>query len=170
MLGEICTLEYGKPLKKTQRQDGVYPVLGSNGRIDTHNEFIATGPCIIVGRKGSAGAIVWEEQNCYPIDTTYYVQLKEKIVLKYLYYLLQIQKLVGESQAGGVPGLNRNDVYKISVPVPPLPVQKEIVRILDAFTELEVELEAELEARRKQYEYYRNELLTFDKLGGGGRS
>lgn len=48
-----------------------------------------------------------------------------------------------------------------SVPVPPLPVQEEIVRILDKFTALEAELEAELEARRKQYEFYRDQLLTF---------
>ncbi len=54
----------------------------------------------------------------------------------------------------------------LEIPVPPLPVQEEIVRILDKFTTLEAELEAELEARRKQYEYYRNELLTFNKVGG----
>ena len=52
---------------------------------------------------------------------------------------------------------------KIHVPVPPLPVQEEIVRILDSFSSLEAELEAELEARRKQYAYYRDELLTFDR-------
>ena len=49
-------------------------------------------------------------------------------------------------------------------PVPPLPVQEEIVQILDSFSSLEAELEAELEARRKQYEYYRDRLLSFDEL------
>ena len=53
-----------------------------------------------------------------------------------------------------------------SVPVPPLPVQEEIVRILDKFTALEAELEAELEARRKQYEFYRDRLLTFPEKRG----
>ena len=59
----------------------------------------------------------------------------------------------------------------LEIPVPPIEVQRKIVEILDNFTELEAELErkleAELEARRKQYEYYRNQLLTFDKVGGG---
>ena len=61
---------------------------------------------------------------------------------------------------------------KIKIPVPPLEVQDEIVRILDSFTKLEAELEAELEARRKQYEYYRDSLLSFENLNnrvGGGR-
>ena len=58
--------------------------------------------------------------------------------------------------------VNPDMVYNIEIPVPPLPVQEEIVRILDKFTELEEELEEELEARRKQYEYYRDSLLTFD--------
>lgn len=52
---------------------------------------------------------------------------------------------------------------KFKIPVPPLPVQEEIVKVLDAFTALEAELEAELEARKRQYEYYRNKLLTFDE-------
>lgn len=59
--------------------------------------------------------------------------------------------------------VNGGAMAKIHVPVPPLPVQEEIVRILDSFSSLEAELEAELEARRKQYAYYRNELLTFDR-------
>lgn len=60
--------------------------------------------------------------------------------------------------------VNGDAMAKIHVPVPPLPVQEEIVRILDSFSSLEAELEAELEARRKQYAYYRNELLTFERV------
>ena len=72
-------------------------------------------------------------------------------------------------------GVTRYNVSKklfarIIIPVPPLPVQREIVRILDNFTSLEAELEAELEARRKQYEYYRDQLLSFRHLSGGGKS
>ena len=53
------------------------------------------------------------------------------------------------------------------IPIPPLPIQEEIVRILDHFTELTASLQAELQARQEQYEYYRNKLLTFTKIGGG---
>ena len=72
-------------------------------------------------------------------------------------------------------GVTRYNVSKklfarIIIPVPPLSVQREIVRILDSFTSLEAELEAELEARRKQYEYYRDQLLSFKYLSGGGKN
>lgn len=58
---------------------------------------------------------------------------------------------------------------KFKIPVPPLKVQRAIVEILDKFTSLEAELEAELEARKKQYEFYRNQLLSFDESGGAAR-
>ena len=64
--------------------------------------------------------------------------------------------------------INLGDIGKVSLHLPPLPVQKEIVRILDKFTALEAELEAELEARRKQYEFYRDQLLNFKGLMSRG--
>ena len=68
-----------------------------------------------------------------------------------------------------INNLNSSLMNGFEIPVPPLPVQHEIVRILDNFTSLEAELEAELEARRKQYEYYRDQLLSFKHLTGGGQ-
>lgn len=86
----------------------------------------------------------------------------------FLYHFLrsQYQQLRSVSSGDGTRGgLNLQMIKVYSVPVPPLPVQEEIVRILDKFTaleaELETELEAELETRRKQYEFYRDQLLTF---------
>ncbi|MDR0322719.1 MAG: restriction endonuclease subunit S, partial [Treponema sp.] len=95
------------------------------------------------------------------------VIMKHKQNPKYLAYALstfnaQQQKSKGRVKSkvvhSSVPAIK-----SILVPIPPLPIQQEIVRILDKFTQLEAELEAELEARKKQYEYYRNTLLTFDK-------
>lgn len=68
----------------------------------------------------------------------------------------------------GIPALNKKTLEALRIPVPPIPVQEEIVKVLDAFTALEAELEAELEARKRQYEYYRNKLLTFDENTTGG--
>lgn len=90
---------------------------------------------------------------------------------KYLSYYFQTLDFFQRKRAyvhgTKVMEIKKDDLAKIVVPVPPLPVQEEIVRILDSFSsleaELEVELEVELEARRKQYAYYRNELLTFDR-------
>ena len=86
---------------------------------------------------------------------------------KYLSYYFQTLDFFQRKRAyvhgTKVMEIKKDDLAKIVVPVPPLPVQEEIVRILDSFSSLEAELEAELEAWRKQYAYYRNELLTFDR-------
>jgi type I restriction enzyme S subunit len=87
--------------------------------------------------------------------------------LKGDYFQNEVRKITG---IGSVPNVPQSSLAAIEIPVPPIEVQSKIVEILDNFTELEAELEAqleaELEARRKQYEYYRNQLLTFDKVGG----
>jgi len=79
------------------------------------------------------------------------------VTLRYIYFAMRCVEYYAQDHAR-----QWISVYsKFQIPIPPLPVQQEIVTILDTFTQLEAELEAELEARKKQYEYYRNELLTF---------
>ncbi len=87
--------------------------------------------------------------------------------LKYLFRDDSIRKQIGQT-ASGVTRFNisKKRFAKVIIPIPPLPIQQEIVKILDSFTQLEAELEAELEARRKQYEYYRNQLLSATEVNG----
>ena len=92
-------------------------------------------------------------------DGVKWIRAVDDVDIRYLFHSLS-------SLAIPSRGYNRhwNVVREMSIPVPPLEVQREIVRILDQFTTLEAELEAELEARRAQYEYYRNQLLSYDAL------
>jgi type I restriction enzyme M protein len=136
-LGEICSFEYGKSLPERIRQPGNIPVLGSNGRTGFHNEFLVKGPTIVIGRKGSSGEVVWEEEDCFPIDTTYFVKVNEnKVILKFLYYLLKEINLQQLSGGAGIPGLNRNDAYQLSIPLPPLSVQKEIIVEIESYQKI----------------------------------
>ncbi|MGB4594673.1 MAG: N-6 DNA methylase [Anaerolineaceae bacterium] len=132
-LGEILSLEYGKPLKEANRKGGEYPVYGSNGIVGWHSDFLVEGPFIIVGRKGSAGEVTFSKKNGYPIDTTFFVKLldKQKAELKFIYCLLKYLNLGSVNTQSGVPGLNRNDAYRIEVPLPSLEVQREIVEEID---------------------------------------
>jgi len=133
---EVCTLEYGASLPKAKRVPGPYPVIGSNGVTGYHNEYLVPSPAIVVGRKGSAGEVNFIEQNCYPIDTTYYVKQVDtnESDLKYLYYLLKGLDLPSLREGAGIPGLNRNDVYNtFSIPLPPLEVQKEISAEIEGY-------------------------------------
>jgi type I restriction enzyme M protein len=132
-LGEIASLEYGKPLKEENRTGFGFPVFGSNGVVGRHSDFIVTGPFIIVGRKGSAGEVTWSDENGWPIDTTYYALPKrDDVDLKYLYLALKRASLHQLVEQAGVPGLNRNDAYECEIPLPPLDEQRRIVAELDA--------------------------------------
>lgn len=136
-LGEVCTFEYGKSLPEKDRLPGPYPVMGSNGRTGFHNRYLIEGPAIIIGRKGSSGEVAWEEQNCFPIDTTYYVNAdKDKINLRWFYFMLKSIGLTKLSGGAGIPGLNRNDAYEILIPLPPIEVQREIVAEIEGYQKL----------------------------------
>ncbi|MCD8341245.1 MAG: N-6 DNA methylase [Clostridiales bacterium] len=158
-IGEILTLEYGKALPEGTRKSGEYPVMGFNGKVGTHDEFLVAGPAIIVGRKGSAGSVIWEDKNCYPIDTAYYVNLLTNDVLKkYVYYMMKQIDLSLLVDKMGVPGLNRNNVYAIKVPVPPIAVQERIVAECE-------EIDEEYNTTRMSIESYRKKIAElFNKL------
>ena len=133
-LGSVISLEYGKALPENKRITGQYPVMGSNGIIGYHNEFLVEGPSIIVGRKGSAGAVNWVEENNFPIDTTYYVHLlTDTMDLKFVYYIIANIGLETMNSSIGAPGLNRNDAYAITIPVPPLEEQQRIVQEIETY-------------------------------------
>lgn len=128
-VGNVCSFEYGKPLPEKNRVAGPYPVMGSNGRVGLHNEYLVKGPAIIIGRKGSAGAVVWEPENCFPIDTTFYVKSAQNNIDEYFLFHVLKELDLGHLHAGvGVPGLNRNEAYELPIPLPPIEIQKFIAK------------------------------------------
>ncbi len=126
-LGEVCEFEYGSGLPDRDRLGGSFPVFGSNGVIGHHNVPITKGPTVVIGRKGSIGQVNYSEVPCWPIDTTYYIDAsKTNHDLIWLYWLLRWLQLDSLNKATGVPGLNREDAYKLIVPLPSIPVQRNI--------------------------------------------
>ncbi|MDP3104546.1 MAG: restriction endonuclease subunit S [Candidatus Methanoperedens sp.] len=127
-LENIFELKYGSGLPKDLRKKGLFPVFGSNGIVGYNSESITNGSTIIIGRKGSAGEVVWSDVACWPIDTTYYIEeLKKKGNLKYIYHALRFLKLSGLDKSSAVPGLNRDDVYSIEICLPPTPSDQDII-------------------------------------------
>ena len=110
-LGDVVTLVYGKALVADDRCAGDIPVYGSSGIVGTHNEKLASGPGVIVGRKGNVGSVYWSDKDFYAIDTTYYVQ--SPLDLHFVYYLLKAQNFISSDVA--VPGLSRNQAYSIEI-------------------------------------------------------
>jgi type I restriction enzyme S subunit len=159
LLEEIIQVEYGKSLVGKDRQKGKFPVYGSNGVIEFHNQFIAHGPVIIIGRKGTVGSVHYSNENCWPIDTTYYVKAVPSLNSKFLFYTLKSLGLERLSTSTTIPGLNRNKLYKLKIALPPLLEQ---YRILEKVEELFSKLEhahSALKKALKQLELYREVLL-----------
>jgi type I restriction enzyme S subunit len=111
-IGDLVELAYGKALKEEIRRRGKIPVFGSNGQVGWHDEKLAIGPGIIVGRKGNPGIITWAPTDFFAIDTTFYVVPKKECQnLYFLYYMLKTHELGSLGADSAVPGLNRNLAY-----------------------------------------------------------
>ena len=106
-LEQALTLDYGKALTAAHREDGDVVVVGSSGPVGTHNEALVSGPGIVVGRKGHAGAVNWVDEDFFPIDTTFYVRSSHNLL--FMYYQLSAIEFVTSDTA--VPGLGRKQAY-----------------------------------------------------------
>ena len=171
-LGKVTHLLRGKRLTKMQLLgDGKYPVYhGSLVPLGYYNEYNREGDTVIVVNTGGIGGVGYSETPFWCSDGCFCVANSPKIVNKYLYYVLvgYTDYLIARTRVGGVPTIDQETVLSIQIPLPPLAVQREIVRILDKFTLYSQELAAELAARKKQYEFYRDKLLSFNNLTNGG--
>ena len=146
---------------------GDYPVYGSGGIMTYIDRYAYDKPSVLIPRKGSIDKLYYVEKPFWNVDTIFYTEIDTtKAIPRYVYYCLQQKHLEEYNTAGGVPSLTQKVLNNIEILIPPLGIQREIVRILDNFTELTVELTAELTARQKQYAFYRNKLLTFGKTEG----
>lgn len=166
-LGEVCEIEKGKQLnKELLSEKGEYPAynggISYSGFTDNYNY---TENTIIISQGGaSAGFVNFVATKFYANAHCYVVLPKKEIVEnRYIYHFLKLnqEKLAEKQHGAGIPALRTGEISSLLIPVPPLKIQEEIVGILDKFTQLEAELEAELEARKKQYKYYRDDLLSF---------
>ncbi|MBA4391155.1 MAG: restriction endonuclease subunit S [Syntrophus sp. (in: bacteria)] len=168
-IGEICQINRGRVMSKDYLRNyaGEYPVYSSQtvddgvfGRINTYDY---DGEYLTWTTDGAnAGSIFYRNGKFSITNVCGLLKVKgDGVNTKFLLYILATVSKQYVSAGMGNPKIMSNVMEKIKIPIPPLAIQQEIVKILDTFTTLEAELEAELEARKKQYEYYRDELLTF---------
>ncbi len=160
-LGDVLKLEYGVSLPEPKRRPGRIPVIGSAGAVGFHDHPAVEGPGVVVGRKGSIGSVTWIEEAFVPIDTTYLaVPIDEQADLLWIYHLLACEDLSKLNRATGVPGLNRDDVYALKRPIPPLPEQRAIAAVLDSIDEAIEGTEAVIAAAERLRDALLHELLT----------
>lgn len=134
---DLIVLEYGKSFPNNSREPGPYAVYGSNGIVGRAHEYLVEEETIILGRKGSAGEINYAERKSWPIDTTYFVKIKDDVFsLDFIYYLLKWIDPRRFIDTTTKPGLNRDRVYEQIAPLPLIPVQEQIVQILQKADEI----------------------------------
>lgn len=172
-LGDVSSIKTGQAISKSiiSNNIGNYPVINSGkeplGYINQYNT--ENDPIGITTRGAGVGSITWQDGRYFRGNLNYSVTVKnnKELNVRFLYHsLLFMQKEIHSlCTFTGIPALNSSELKKLEIPIPPLEAQEKIVKTLDKFTELEATLEATLEAelalRKKQYQYYRETLLTF---------
>ncbi len=175
-LGHIAAIKTGQSVNKNMisKNPGVYPVINSGreplGFINTWNTD--NDPIGITTRGAGVGSVIWQEGKYFRGNLNYSITIDKKshINIRYMYHaLLHMKNDIHElCTFDGIPALNAGSLKKLLIPIPcpdnpekSLAIQSEIVRILDKFSALTAELTAELSMRKKQYNYYRDQLLSF---------
>lgn len=147
----------------SKNTEGKYPVFGSTGIIAYSDIFVYEKPLILVARVGANAGFVHLSYGKYDVtDNTLIVDVLDEVIQKYIFYYLVKEKLNRYAKGGGQPLITATVLKEIVVPLPSIHEQRRIVSILDTFEASIANLEAQLKQREKQYEYYRNKLLTFD--------
>lgn len=168
-LGELLAIRDSerRPVTKSDRVSGPYPYYGANGIQDYVNEYIFDGEFILLGEDGSvltddfrpvttwAAGKIWVNNHAHVLAAK-----SDEISLRFSYYALTSTDIRQFVSGGSRAKLNQSGLRLISLPVPPLEVQQEIVRVLDAFTDLEQSLVSELELRKKQFDSVRRSVIS----------
>lgn len=165
-LEEVVTIKNGKDWKKLSQGD--IPVYGSGGEMGVFvDKYSYDKPTVLIPRKGSIDNVFYLDKPFWNVDTIFHTEIDEsKLIPKYFYYFIEHYDLNKLSDNSTRPSLTQSTLNKLKLPLPPLSLQNKIVKVLDKFQVLLADTKGlipeEIEQRQKQYEYYREKLLTFD--------
>lgn len=167
-LGALFTIQYGRDVRASEisldpTEERSVPCYGANGLRGYTSSTISRERALLVGVRGTIGSIYLVEPPFFVNGNSVFLLPRIEVSLDYFLHALKHLSLSRFSLGGTVPLLTIKRLERILIPLPDLEIQQEIVRVLDQFTQLE----AELEARKKQYAYYRDQLLSFSEVSDG---
>ena len=136
-MGDLFTLEYGKPVNDKESLDGPVPVFGTNGQIGTsHLPPLCGHPSVILGRKGAYRGVHFSDRPFSVIDTAFYVEpISDAFDIKWLYYKLLTYDINNMDSGSAIPSTDRYQIYSLPIEVPPIDAQREMVRVLDSLND-----------------------------------
>jgi type I restriction enzyme S subunit len=172
-LGEICNVldNRRKPVSKGNRNKGIYPYYGANGVQDYVDDYIFDGTYLLLGEDGSvinsdkSPVLHWATGKIWVNNHAHILEENDNALLRYVYYSLQCTD-VSDIVRGIPPKINQANMRGIQIPLPSRADQERIVGILDTFTSSIDNLKEQIALRRKQYEYYRDQLLDLEGKEG----
>ncbi|MGI9193730.1 MAG: restriction endonuclease subunit S [Actinomycetota bacterium] len=138
-LGAVAKVKYGKGLaQKERRVDGPIPVYGSSGVVGFHSQALVDYPTVVVGRKGNAGSVHLAESGCWPIDTTYFLEIGDEVRPRFLAHQLRSLRLGQLDSSTAIPSLRRQDLEAQEIVTPSIAEQEEVVEEIEKqFTRLD---------------------------------
>ena len=162
---DVAVIKNGRDYKKLSH--GTIPVYGTGGVMTYVDQFASDKPSVLLPRKGSVENIFYVDEPFWTVDTLYWTEIDtSKIYPKFLFISLQRYNLKEFAYGGARPSLSQQILYNLDIPLPSLSEQERIVGILDTFTSSIDNLKQQIAQRRKQYEYYRDQLLDLEGKEG----
>ena len=166
-IGEIAQVGTGSSNGNEAIEDGIYPFFVRSQIIKKKDTYEYDEEAIIIPGEGGIGDIFHYINGKYALHQRVYRIhfISPHINVKFAFYYMKSafkKFIMAKAVSSTVSSIRKPMIEGFSLPIPPLPVQEEIVRILDNFTELQAELQAELQKRLQQYNYYRDNLLSFE--------
>ena len=148
--------------------DYIYPCFGGNGQRGYVNEYSHSGNYVLIGRQGAlCGNVQRVDGTFYATEHAVVVKAKLEVDMSWVFHILTTMNLNQYASKSAQPGLAIGKLETLRIPIPPLPEQEKIAAILDKFDTLTHSISEglphEIALRRKQYEYYREQLLAFPK-------
>jgi len=169
-LGEVCEVLRGKRLTKSQLSETEgYPVLhGGSTPMGYYTEYNRKANTTVVVNTGNAGSVFFYDKEFWSSDACFSLYPNKNLIDKFLYlYVYGCERILkGKIRAGAMPTIDANAVESLIIPIPSLSEQQRIVGILDTFTASIDNLKEQIAQRRKQYEYYRAQLLDLEGKEG----
>lgn len=162
-VGDILKVKHGKSQHQVVDENGQYPILATGGEIGRANQYLFDKPSVLIGRKGTIDRPQYIETPFWSIDTLFYTEISRKAIAKYIYYLFDRIDWYSYNEASGVPSLNASTIEKINIPLPPLPEQKAIAKVLSDVDELITSIEELIDKKQKIKQGTMQLLLTGKK-------
>ncbi|ANA39215.1 hypothetical protein A2G06_01100 [Geobacter anodireducens] len=135
-LQDLVYFQRGFDITKAQQKPGPYPVISSSGVTSYHNEYMVSGPCVVIGRKGTLGSVHFAEGDFWPHDTTLWSKELNGNDPRFIYFFMKTIDLASFNVGGANPTLNRNHIHQLDISIPALPTQQKIASILSAYDDL----------------------------------